>query len=491
MMDNATLTRPTSLTSPLDTPPLVSGAKPLIGHAAQYMRNPITFLERGYREHGNVFACQLGSQYTAVVLGRGYNKFFFSETDNLLSIREGYPFFLKMFSKDFYFFAPPTEYMKQREVVMPKFKVDAMKSYVALMAEETEQLIASLGEQGEFDLIPTLGPLVMNIAAHAFLGRDFRGKLDETLFRDFRDFSGGMEVIWPLWLPLPHLRKSRAARKKLHRVLKEWIQYRRERPLDPPDFFQNLINATFSDGTSITEEIAINLILLLVWAGHETTAGQISWALIDLLQHPNYLDEVRNQTKQIMDGRSMSAMTWQDTRDMVDMEMAVKESERLHPVAYVLARRVTEDIELGGYRIPKGTMIMAAPCISHRMPEIFPHPHVYNPRRFAPGAGDPSHETNALIGFGGGLHRCAGVNFARLEMKIVLAMLVSHYHMELVDAPRQLNSPVTQWPAQPCRVRYKRRAVQTSSVSTTKEHAREQIATASYSSPSKCPFHPH
>jgi len=441
----------------LALPPMVSGAKPLVGHSIEYLRNPVGFLQRGYQECGPVYAIQLGNRYAVVALGPDHNKFFFSETDKLLSIREGYPFFLKMFSKDFYFFAPKEEYMKQREIVMPKVKVSAMKSYVGIMAQETEELIARLGENGEFDLIPTLGPLVMNVAAHSFLGSDFRGKLDEGFFEDFRDFSGGMEVIWPLWLPLKHLRKSQKAKKKLHKVLRQWIQYRRENPMDPPDFFQSLIESSLKDGTAVTEDLCVNLILLLVWAGHETTAGQISWSMMDLLQHPDCLDAVREQTNDIMQGRPLAEMTWDDTVAMKRVENGIKESERLHPVAYTLMRKVTEDLTIGGYKVPKDTYLFAAPCVSHRMPEVFPQPHAYDPNRWDRSDGKVNIETNALVGFGGGIHRCAGVNFARLEMKIILTMLADQYDLELIDTPRPISGPMTYWPAQPMRVRYAKR----------------------------------
>jgi sterol 14-demethylase len=426
-----------------------------------------------------------------VLLGPDHNKFFFGETDKVLSIREGYPFFLKMFSKDFYFFAPHEQYMRQREIVMPKFKGEPMRSYVPLMAQETQELIDRLGDSGEFDLIPTLGPLVMNVAAHAFLGSDFRGKLDDGFFQDFRDFSGGMEVIWPLWLPLPHLRKSRKARTKLHGILRQWIQYRRDHPMNPPDFFQNLIAATLSDGTAITEELAINLILLLVWAGHETTAGQISWTLIDLLQHPQYLAEVRAQTEAVLGGRAAADMTWEQARELTDIELAIKESERLHPVAYVLMRKAEEDLVLGGCRIRKGTALLAAPSVSHRMPEVFPNPHAYCPRRFDLGTGEGSAETNRLIGFGGGLHRCAGVNFARLEMKIILTMLCRHYDMELLDAPRPISGTMTYWPAQPCRVRYRKRVAPTEQPPerAARREMQPEAQPATTGSLGQCPFH--
>ena len=63
----------------------------------------------------------------------------------------------------------------------------------------------------------------------------------------------------------------------------------------------------------------------------------------------------------------------------------------------------------------------------------------------------------ALIGFGGGMHRCAGVNFARMEMKVLVAVLLQHYDMELIDPVRPIAGAGTYWPAQPCRVRYRKR----------------------------------
>ena len=476
-----TIALPRSISVPIA--PAVSGSNPLFGHTLEYVKGPEVFLRRGWQEHGDVFRCRLGTRWYTVVLGPEHNKFFFRETDKLLSIRDSYPFFPRMFGKNFFFFAPYEEYLAQRGVVRPKFKSDAMRSYVAPMVEETEDLVAHLGAEGRFDLIPELGPLVMNTAAHAFLGRDFRSKLDDGFFDCFRDFSGGMEMAWPLWLPLPHLRRSRKARRKLDRIFGDWIRYRREHPADPPDFFQDLINATFADGTPISDELTVNYILMLIWAGHETTAGQIAWTLIDLLQHPDYLAEVRDEVEQVMGDRPMAEMSWSDVGGLAKMECAVKESERLHPVAHVAMRRAAEDIQIGGYHVPKGMFVLAAPCVSHRMPEVFADPHAYRPSRFERGGAGAALEANRLIGFGGGVHRCIGVNFARVEMRIVLAMLVRHYDMELLDEPREASGANTRWPAQPARVRY---AVRAAAQQTTRPAVPAEIASEA---PAGCPFH--
>ena len=86
-------------------PPMASGGLPVLGHALQFLRNPTALMEQGYHEHGPVFSLQLATRRAVVLLGPENNRFFFSETDKLLSIRESYPFFIKMFHERFYLLA--------------------------------------------------------------------------------------------------------------------------------------------------------------------------------------------------------------------------------------------------------------------------------------------------------------------------------------------------------------------------------------------------
>lgn len=441
-------------TAPL---PLLDGAAPLIGHLAQFFRDPVAVLKRGYQTKGRLFAFSILGRRMNVMLGPEHNRFFFEETDKLLSIRESMPFFLKMFSPEFYSFAEMEEYLAQRAVIMPRFKAASMKQYVPIMAEESLNLVTRLGDSGEFDLIPTLGPVVMDIAAHSFMGREFHEKLGHEFFDLFRDFSGGMEFVLPLWLPTPKMVKSQRAKRKLHAILQQWIDKRRTEPLDPPDFFQGMVETKYPDGRPVPDETIRHLILLLVWAGHETTAGQVSWALADLLQNPDYLGVLRTELAGVLGGSDGSDMSWEQALAMPKMDLALRETERLHPVAYILSRKANQDIEREGYAIRKGEFVLLAPSISHRMTETFTDPDRYDPERFNPERTDAQIESNSLIGFGGGMHRCAGVNFARMEMKVLLAVLLQHYDMELIDAVRPIAGAGTYWPAQPCRVRYRKR----------------------------------
>lgn len=439
------------------TLPQLDGGTPIFGHLAQFFSDPVAVLRRGYQTKGKLFSFSLMGRRMNVMLGPEHNRFFFEETDKLLSIRESMPFFIKMFSPQFYSFAEMDEYLRQRAIIMPRFKAASMKQYVGIMAEESLNLVKRLGDEGEFDLIPTLGPVVMDIAAHSFMGREFHEKLGHEFFELFRDFSGGMEFVLPLWLPTPKMIRSRRAKKKLHAILQAWIEKRRAAPLDPPDFFQTMIETAYPDGRAVPDEIIRHLILLLVWAGHETTAGQVSWALADLIQNPAYDAVIRAELAAVLGGSDGSDLAWEQCVAMTKMDLALRETERLHPVAFILSRKASDDIEREGYTIRKGDFVLLAPSVSHRMTETFVEPDRYNPERFNPERDDAQIESNSLIGFGGGMHRCAGVNFARMEMKVVLAILLQHYDMELLDEVRPIAGAGTYWPAQPCRVRYRKR----------------------------------
>jgi sterol 14alpha-demethylase len=433
-------------------PPVVSGALPVVGHTVEFLRDPVALIERGRREHGLLWSLRLGGKPAVVMLGPDNSRFFFSETDQRLSIQTAYPFFVRMFDPAFYFFAGPDEYLRQRSLVLPRFQGRQLATYVEAMAQQTRQLQDQLGDEGELDLVDTLGPLVMRIAAHAFLGPDLGGRLGMDFFELFRRFSGGMEPVLPLWLPLPRLLRARRARDELRSLVGQLIEQRRAQPLDPPDFLQSLAEARYADGSEVPDIVLINLVLMLVWAGHETTTGHISWAVIDLLQHPEELERVLQEQRAVLDAGG--AVDLQVVNQLRHLDRALHETERLHPVAFMMARSAAEAFEHQGYRIPQGTMILVSPTVTHRLAEVYPDPDRYRPERFE----DDPRGVHGLIGFGGGVHRCLGVHFAYLEMKVILTMLLADYSFELVDRdPRPVPGARTKWPQRPCRVRYRAR----------------------------------
>lgn len=117
-----------------------------------------------------------------------------------------------------------------------------------------------------------------------------------------------------------------------------------------------------------------------------------------------------------------------------------------------------QDFVFKEWLIPKGTWILISPTVSHRIPEIFPHPETFDPDRFAPPREEDKRDF-AYIAFGGGRHKCLGNAFAILQIKAILALLLGQYEFELAGDPIDSDfHGLVVGPKVPCRLRYDRRA---------------------------------
>ena len=436
------------------SPPMVSGRLPLFGHALEFMRDPHKVIRRGYEEHGLILSMDLGAKKATVLLGPDYHQFFFKETDGVFSMRQGYETLLKMFDKKLFTFAHTTEAEEQMKVILPLLKKN--DRFTDLMVKEVDDFMHNtLGDQGEIDVVEALGPLVMHIGAHAFFGKDFRYQLGAEYFHIFRDFSLGADVVLPAWLPLPKFRRSKEAKARIEEMIYTLMQKRRAHPLDPKDLFQELIESTYYDGKPVPDDLLVSMLLFIPWAAHETTVGHASWTLLDILGNPDYRQEVERELQAVIPDKV--SYTPENLKQLKTLDWAILESERMHPVAHVIMRGVRDDIEFDGYELKQGSMVFVAPETAHNIEEVFRNPHQYDPKRFSPERAEGT-KTFSLIGFGGGVHRCAGVHFAKLEMKIIAAKLLQNYQLTLIDKnPRPMPGVQTKWPQSPCRIRYQRK----------------------------------
>ncbi|TWP51865.1 cytochrome P450 [Lentzea tibetensis] len=428
-------------------PPTVSGAKPLVGHAVEFLRNPDRLIRRGFEEHGTMFSVRLPGGPGVVLLGPERGRFMFGEADSRLSIKDAYPFLKHMFTK-VYWLEERKEYLRQREILVPQFTGKHIAGQLDLMDRKATEFIDALPAEGEFDLVEAFGPLLMDIAAASFLGVDVATRID-GFFDVFRRFSGGVDPVTPGWVPLPHIVRSHRARDVLRRKCTELIEDRKLNPPAESDFLQTLATAVYADTKEpVPDDVLVSLLLILLWVGHDTTIAHLSWAMIDLLRHPLELKKVMAEVEHT------TAVDVKTMRRLVHLDNALHETERLHPSTNGVVRRATEPIDYDGYHFPKGTMVMLHQGVSHRLPEVFPEPDEFIPDRFS----DEPKKKQALYGFGGGFHRCLGENFVYLELKVIITRLLQRLDLELIDSdPQPMTGQQTRWPQSPCRVRYVKR----------------------------------
>ncbi|MBT3322671.1 MAG: cytochrome P450 [Anaerolineae bacterium] len=411
----------------MNTPKLVSGKLPLVGHLFDFIRKQDELMQRGKKEEGDIFALNLMGQNIAVLTGADAKKVFFQETDKSLNMEEAYAFLAAIFGK-VAFLADHETYMNHRPILHTLFSRNRMTTYLDIMVEVVSAWLENLGDEGEMEISSEIITLVKDVAGRSFLGNEINQKLGEEFWQAYDDLSKALDPVLPPNLPLPKFIRRDKAKKYLANVLHLIVRERRANPKD--DSFQMLVEAKMKDGQLPSEEIIVQLLMALLFAGHETTAGQAAWTIIQLAQHPDYLNLVREEVDVLLgDGQIFDHTT---LRNLKHVSMAVDETSRMRPSAETIMRTADEDLKIGEVTIPKGWMVQTATAVDHFEDEIFENPANYDPMRFSPKRAEERKERHAIIAFGGGLHKCAGINFANTEMAVIAALLFKEYDLTLI-----------------------------------------------------------
>ncbi|XP_068943079.1 cytochrome P450 4F11-like isoform X2 [Petaurus breviceps papuanus] len=201
------------------------------------------------------------------------------------------------------------------------------------------------------------------------------------------------------------------------------------------DFIDVLLLVKDEDGKTLSDEDIRAEADTFMFAGHDTTASGLSWALYNLAKHQEYQDRCRQEIQELLRGRQPEEIEWDDLSQMPFLTMCLKESLRLHPPVAAFARQCTEDIQLpDGRIIPKGCTCTISIFGTHHNPTVWPNPEVYDPYRFDL---DKVQKMSplAFMPFSAGPRNCIGQNFAMYEMKVVLALTLLRFRILHDDHP--------------------------------------------------------
>ena len=198
------------------TPPILPGV-PLLGSLPEFYRDRHGLLRRGFDTLGPIFGLRLGPKRAAVLVGPEYSARFFQQTDTTLSMDRAYRFIVPMFGEPVGFVGGPEVYRLQRPIYGEFFKASKMAGYLQVMGEEVHAWLAGLGDAGELELVSCLEALTRHVAAHAFLGGDFRFRMGEAFWSLFHDLVAGIDPVLPARLPLPRFVRRAGCWRNLHR----------------------------------------------------------------------------------------------------------------------------------------------------------------------------------------------------------------------------------------------------------------------------------
>lgn len=241
----------------------------------------------------------------------------------------------------------------------------------------------------------------------------------------FETLIDGVMAPIPLRVPMGRLDRALRARRKLIKLLEPRIAAARERA--PEGLVGQLAHHRDEDGSPVSSDEIAAHVLLLVWAGYDTTASAGSWVMHQLARRPDWQDRLRSELSRIVGDRPL---TTEDGRKLVEMSWFMREIERMFPSALFFPRVTTEPIHFNGYDIPKGKAVFYSPYLTHRDPALFDNPNAFEPERWDPERPGRKAKSSYLVGFGGGPRVCLGKAFALMQLSIMIASVVRRYRVE-------------------------------------------------------------
>lgn len=328
------------------------------------------------------------------------------------------------------------QHRQRRQIVMPPFHGDRMKAYSELICSITREVMDEWQLNQTFSARDAMQKITMRVILQAVFGLhegDRYRQLEQLLAERLNTISTPLTSILVFF---PQLAidlgpqsiggKIRRTVEKTDRLLYAEIRERRAN-LDPAqtDVLSLLLSAKDENGQGLTDEELHDELITLLIAGHETTATALAWALYWIHKLP----EVRLKLEKELE-------PWQQSNDFTSitrlpyLTAVCNETLRIYPVALVtLPRRVEKPMQLMGYDLEAGSLLMGCIYLLHHREELYPNSKEFRPERFLERQFSPYE----FLPFGGGIRRCIGAALAMYEMKLVLNTILSSCELELAE----------------------------------------------------------
>jgi cytochrome P450 len=404
-----------------------------VGQVVQFRRDPLTLLARVAREYGDVARFNAATQTVYVLNHPDYIRDLlvthharFKKGRALQRAKRLLGEGLLTSEADFW--------RRQRRLAQPAFHKQRINSYAETMVAYAEKTSARWRDGETLDVSAEMMRLTLAVVGKTLFDADVESDADEVgaALTEVMNLFGYLMLPFSELLeklPLPPRRRFERARARLDRVIYRIIEERRREGRDRGDLLSTLLHAVDEEGdrTGMTDEQLRDEAMTIFLAGHETTANALAWTWYLLSQNPEAEAKLHVELDGVLQGRPP---TVEDYARLRFTEMVVAESMRLYPPAWAVGRLALEDHEVGGYLIPRGSLVLVSQYVMHRDPRYWPEPERFDPERFTPEA-KAARPQFAYFPFGGGPRRCIGEGFAWMEAVLILAALARRWRLRL------------------------------------------------------------
>ncbi|KAL3715320.1 hypothetical protein ACJRO7_007104 [Eucalyptus globulus] len=351
----------------------------------------------------------------------------------------------------------------QRKLIAPQFFLDKVKGMMDLMVDSTvamiekweSMILQSDGTVADMYITKDLNSLSANVIARACFGSSYsEGKQIFAKLRALQYALAKPDRLFGIhnrgFLPSKANRDLWRIREEVDSLILKMVRARQEenrKALKPEkDLLQMILESVDVDGAmneKARDSFVVDSCKNIYFAGHETIATTISWSLMLLAVHPEWQDRIRAEILEFYGDRLYhhGSLDFETLRKLKVLTMVIQETLRLYCPGIILVKEATTDIKLGEIVVPKGVILWTSIPALHRDPENWgPDAQEFKPERFKDGVSEACKHPQGYIPFGYGSRLCLGQTFAMLEMKIVLALILSRFSFSL--SPEYRHSPV-------------------------------------------------
>ncbi len=443
-------------------PRQVSGGEHEHGHLEEFRTDPIALMARVRTECGDVGSFRLADKDVILLSGSEANEFFFRSADEDLDQGSAYPFMKPIFGDGVVFDASPE---RRKEMLHNQaLRGEHMRGHAETIAREVYRIVERWDDEGEIDLLEFFAELTIYTSSSCLIGKKFREELDDRFAHLYHELERGTDALCYVdpYAPIESFRIRDEARAQLVELVQGIMDGRIANPpqgKEDRDMLDVLVSIRDEQGElRFSASEITGIFISMMFAGHHTTSGTASWAVIELLRNPEILADVVGELNELYaDGQDVS---FHALRQIPQLEATLKETLRLHPPLIILMRIAQGEFEVCGNKIEPGDMVAATPAISNRIAEDFPEPDRFDPGRYIdPNQADLINRWT-WIPFGAGRHRCVGAAFALMQLKAIFSILLRDWEFEMAqpsESYRNDHSKMVVQLQQPCTVRYRRR----------------------------------
>ena len=327
----------------------------------------------------------------------------------------------------------------QRRLIQKGFdrkQLDALSSIMQdSLADSLRDFDRKIGS-GPVDIYPHLMKMTFAMVARSLFGARLKDEdidlVSHTIcaVQEFIVRQTLQPYLNPWFAVSGELRRHEEMRARADSILMAYIKQRRGQ--EPGhDLLQTLMDARYSDGEGMCDELVLSESMQLLVAGHETSSNGLSWLFYLLSSRPDFLERIREEFDSVLGEAPLSHA---DVPKLEFTTQVIQEGLRLYPPFWMIDRMAVADDRAGEIDIPRGSMVIIYVYGTHHAPRYWESPESFEPERFTK-ANEKLRKPFTYLPFGGGPRGCIGGNYAMLQMLMILSDLLRRYDFQL--APGQ------------------------------------------------------